>query len=136
MPDALPVAPTAWRWRDYQDEPIASSSRRQKDPQASPVAQPRTHILIPFAGEATEQETSNKTNGAHEECKRQQGPSPGQRKGRDRRVSRRCACIYGGAFPHTTRKTHGVSGDFLPKREEAEREPEPPFGVEALIAIV
>lgn len=33
-------------------------------PQASPDARPRTHILIPFAGEATEQETSDETNGA------------------------------------------------------------------------
>jgi hypothetical protein len=32
---------------------------RQKVPKPVPVARPRTHILIPFAGEATERGTSN-----------------------------------------------------------------------------
>ncbi|KEQ59938.1 uncharacterized protein M437DRAFT_68559 [Aureobasidium melanogenum CBS 110374] len=36
MPDAQPVTLTTRRPQDYQDEPIASSSRRQKDPEARP----------------------------------------------------------------------------------------------------
>lgn len=125
--DAQPVTATTQRPRDYQDEPITSSSRRQKDPQSQPpVARPRTHILIPFAGEATERGTSNRGPTAHMQSADGDRDDLGVviRKGQ---ASKPQVCLHlWRRVSAYHEKTHGVSGDFLPKlcvKVERERDP-------------
>jgi hypothetical protein len=60
MPDALPVTPTSLKMARLPRRTyclLLTGARRI--PELVPVARPRTHILIPFAGEATERGTSN-----------------------------------------------------------------------------
>lgn len=126
MPDAQPVTPTTRRPQNYQDEPTASSSRRQKDPKARPPL-PSRGLISSSPLQARRPSEGPAIENQQRTCRVQTAMGTIFESVKEGQASKPQVCLHlWRRVSAYHEKTHGVSGDFLPKlcvKVERERTP-------------